>query len=57
MKIPTKVVAEAIRMEQHIETGDLYLVFKVTDSHLKQEILRDWMQEIELKLVGKKLHE
>ena len=55
MKIPQIVLGEAIRIEHNIDNGELFLVFKILDPQLKQEILRDWTQEINLKLYGRNL--
>ena len=56
-KINNKTIAEAVRVE-HIESTDtVYLVFEITDERFKQRIKKDWTQDIELVLVGKKLVE
>jgi hypothetical protein len=49
------VVATAIRMEHNPETNELYLVFVIVDEDFKKRIKEDWMQDIELKLLGKNL--
>ena len=48
-------VARAIRMEVDTLTGDLYLVFKVIDESFKQRVRDNWMDDIELVLLGKEL--
>ena len=50
-----KVVAEAIRVETNDKNGNLYVVFEIKDEELKQKIKKDWTQDIEFKLIGKKL--
>jgi hypothetical protein len=50
-------VARAIRMEIDPITGDLYLVFKVIDESFKQRVRDNWMDDVELKLLGRSLIE
>lgn len=50
-----QVVAEMMRMEVKPSTGQLYLIFEVTDPSFKQEMLKDWTQDFELKVAGTKL--
>jgi hypothetical protein len=50
-------VARAIRMEIDPITGDLYLVFKVIDESFKQRVRENWMDDVELKLLGRALIE
>jgi hypothetical protein len=50
-----QVVAEMMRMEVKPSTGQLYLIFEVTDPSFKQEMLKDWTQDFELKVTGTKL--
>lgn len=50
-------VATAVRVERDERTDDLYLVFRVTSESFKQRIINDWMQDIEVKLIGKDLTE
>lgn len=50
-------VARAIRMEVDTITGDLYLVFKVIDESFKQRVRDNWMDDVELVLLGKELRE
>jgi len=42
-------------MEHNPETNELYLVFVIVDEDFKKRIKEDWMQDIELKLLGKNL--
>lgn len=48
-----KVVAEAVRIEHEEKTGRLYIVFEVKDEKYKQDIKKNWMQDIEYRLVDK----
>ncbi len=52
---PNQVVAEMIRMEVKPSTGQLYLIFEVNDPLFKQEMIKDWTQDFELKVTGTKL--
>jgi hypothetical protein len=48
-------VARAIRMETDPITGDLYLVFKVIDESFKQRVRENWIDDVELIVLGKDL--
>ena len=48
-----KIVAEAVRIEHEEKTGKLFIVFEVKDEKYKQDIKKNWTQDIEYKLVGK----
>lgn len=50
-----KTVAEAVNIKFDTNNGDLFLVFKITDENLKNKLKKDWSQDIELQLIGKKL--
>jgi hypothetical protein len=50
-----KVVAEAVRLEYEEQTGKLYIVFEVKDEKYKQDIKKNWTQDIEYRLVDKAL--
>lgn len=50
-----KVVAEAIRLEYEETTGELYIVFKVIDEKYKQDLKKNWTNDIEFRLVDKLL--
>jgi hypothetical protein len=52
---PNQIVAEMIRMEVKPSTGQLYLIFEVSDPLFKQEMMKDWTQDFELKVTGTKL--
>jgi len=53
MKPNEEVVAEAVRIEFEEKTGKLYIVFEVIDEKYKQDIKKNWIQDIEYKLVDK----
>lgn len=50
-----KVVAEAVRLEYEEQTGKLYIVFEVKDEKYKQDIKKNWTQDIEYRLVDRTL--
>jgi hypothetical protein len=52
-----KVVAEAVRIEVEEKTGRLFIVFEVKDEKYKQDIKKNWVQDIEYRLVDKLLVE
>jgi hypothetical protein len=55
MKSDEKVIAKAIRVDINESTGQVYLVFEVTDPSYKQSILREWINDIEFKIKDKNL--
>ena len=48
-------MATAVRVELNQQTDELYLVFKIVDEAFRQEVKRDWTQDLEVKLLGKDL--
>lgn len=50
-----QVVAEAVRIEYDEETGKLFIVFEVKDEKYKQDIKKNWTQDIKFKLVDRNL--
>ena len=48
-------VAKAIRVEKNETTGDYFIVFKVTDEQFKKHIKENWLDDIELTVIGKNL--
>jgi hypothetical protein len=54
---PKKVVAKAVRMEFDELKDDVYIVFKITDEQFKQKIRANWLDDVELKLLGKDLYQ
>jgi len=57
MKNYEKVLAEAIRIEHDQQTDDLFIVFKILDPMFKQNVKKNWIEEIEYKIVNKFLME
>lgn len=55
MKPDEKIVAEAIRIEYQESTGKLYIIFEVIDEKYKQDIKKNWTQDIEYRIIDKKL--
>ena len=53
MKPNDQIVGEAVRVEYEEKTGRLYIVFEVKDEKYKQDIKKNWMQDIEYRLVDK----
>jgi hypothetical protein len=53
MKSGMHIVGTAIRMEK--EGDELYLVFHITDQKFKMELRENWLQDVELEIVGKNL--
>lgn len=49
------VVAKAVRVEHEENSDRMYLVFEIIDEKFKKEIRDDWMKDIELKIVDRKL--
>jgi len=50
-----EAVAEACRIEYEEKTGKLFIVFEVTNEKFKQDIKKNWTQNIEYKLIDKNL--
>lgn len=48
-------VGEAVRMEFEEKTGKLYLVFEIKNEKYKQNIKKNWTDDIEFKIIDKKL--
>ena len=48
-------VAEAVRVEYDQYNDELYLVFIIVDEGFKKQIKNDWLQDIQLVLIDKKL--
>jgi hypothetical protein len=55
MKPNEHIVATAIRVEWEETTGKLFLVFEITDEKYKQDIKRNWTEDIEYQLIDKNL--
>lgn len=50
-----KIVAKAIRVEVSQKRDQVYLVFEIIDQDFKNEIKKDWLQDLDLKLIDKDL--
>lgn len=50
-------VATAVRVEHNLFTDKIYLVFEIVDEGFRQRIKKDWMQDIDVRLVGRDLVE
>ena len=44
-------------MEHDPNNDKIYLVFEIVDEGFRQRVKRDWMQDIDVKLVGRNLVE
>ena len=44
-----------VRVEHNETTDELYVVFQITNEDLKKRIKKNWMEDVEFKLIGKKL--
>jgi len=55
MKPDQEIIAEAVRIEYEEKTGQLFIVFEVTNEKLKQDIKKNWTKDIEYKIVDKHL--
>jgi len=53
--IPYDIVGEAVRMEFEEKTGKLYLVFEIKNEKYKQNIKKNWAEDIEFKIIDKNL--
>lgn len=51
------VIAKVIRIEHNPNTDKIYLVFEIVDEHFRQRVKQDWMQDINVKLIGRDLVE
>lgn len=50
-------IAKVVRVEHDPETDKIYLVFQIVDEGFKRRVKKDWMQDIDVKLIGKNLVE
>lgn len=55
MKNYEEVIAEASRLEYEEKTGRLFIVFEVINEKHKQDIKKNWTQDIEYRIVDKNL--
>jgi hypothetical protein len=50
-----EVVGEAVRIEYQEQDGKLFLVFEITNEKYKQTVKKDWIKDIEFRLVERSL--
>jgi hypothetical protein len=50
-------IAKVIRVERDPYTDKIYLVFEIVDESFKKRVKEDWMQDIDVKIIGKNLIE
>ena len=50
-----QTVANAVRIEFNPKSDELFIVFQVVDEDFKSKIKENWMQDIELKIIGRSL--
>ena len=55
MKASDHCIGEAVRLEFEENTGKLFIVFEIKDEKYKQDIKKNWTQDIEYRLIDKKL--
>lgn len=54
-KDPKEIVGEACRIEYEESTGKLFLIFEITNEKYKHLIKTNWIEDIEYRVVNKKL--
>ena len=57
MKPGDKVVGEASRIEYEENTGKLYIVFEIKEEKYKQDIKKNWINDIEFRIINRQLVE
>lgn len=55
MKNDEEIVGEAVRVEYSERDGKLFLVFEIKNEKYKQDIRKNWLEDIEFRLVDKLL--
>lgn len=50
-------IAKAVRVEHDTYTDKIYLVFEIVDDGFRQRVKKNWIQDIDVKLVGRDLVE
>jgi hypothetical protein len=55
MKATEEVMGEAVRVEVEEKTGRLFIVFEITNEKYRQEVKNNWTNDIEFRLIDKKL--
>jgi hypothetical protein len=56
MKNDENVIAEAIRIEYSEIDGKLFIIFEVCNEKSKKDIMENWTDDIEYKIIDKKLY-
>jgi len=54
-KLLNHTIATCVRVEHDTETDRIFLVFEVVDEVFRRAVKDDWMQDIDLKLIGRNL--
>jgi hypothetical protein len=57
MKPDEKVIAKISRVELDDKNDKVYIVFEVTDPSFKVRIKKNWIEDIEFKIINKELVE
>jgi hypothetical protein len=55
MKPDEQIIGEAVRLEYEEDTGKLFIVFEIKEEKHKQDIKKNWVKDIEFRLVDKML--
>jgi hypothetical protein len=55
MKPDEQIIGEAVRLEYEEDTGKLFIVFEIKEEKQKQDIKKNWVKDIEFRLVDKLL--
>lgn len=55
MKQYEETIATASRIEINENTGKVYIVFEIISEQWKERIKREWVDDIEFKMINKKL--
>lgn len=50
-----EIVGEAVRVEFEEKTGRLFLVFEIKNEKYKQDIKKNWTDDIEYKIIDRNL--
>jgi hypothetical protein len=53
MKPGEEIFGEAVRVEYEEKTGKLFIVFEIKNEKHKQDIKKNWVQDIEFRLIDK----
>jgi len=55
MKNYQEILAEICRIDIEESTGRVFLIFEVKSPKFKEEVKKNWTQDIEYKIIDKKL--